>query len=336
MLAGAALLLFALYDVFATVLIIGDGAGPQSRVVADRSWRLAIALHDPDSEGSHSRMRSVGPLIVLLVLTVWVLEFTLAWALVFVPEAFSNGGRAHFDDRLVFAAQTVLGRGGNSPALEVADGGWELLHSLAGLTGVVLVSVGLAYVLPILSSVAQKRSVAASINGIGSSVDEMRELAAAAGGELPAADALGPHLVTMANQVTLVAERHRAYPVLHYFHSRDYHAAFAPALVKLALLVRDAPEADVRVHPGVSRLVEQSAMDVLEAVARMGLSRYARGRDDIDDDDLVELVIDPSRASAKDMPSPPLAWMRAYVQFDGWGWEEIERGDATLRQTASR
>jgi len=216
------------------------------------------------TDASHARLRVVGPAIVLLVLMLWVLEMTLAWALIFVPEAFSDGSVAGFDDRLVFAAQTVLGRAGNSPALKVADGGWKMLHPLAGLTGVVLVSVGLAYVLPILASVAQKRSVAAFINGIGSSVDEMRELAAASGGQLPAVDALGPHLVTMANQITLVAERHRAYPVLHH------------------------------------------------------------------DDDPVELVIDPSRASAKDLPSPPPAWMQAHVRFDGWTWREIERGDATL------
>jgi len=327
---GAALLLLTLYDVFATVFVIGDGAGPQSRLLADRAWRLALRLHVQGNKRSHSRMRAVGPLIVLLVLGVWVLEIVLGWALVFVPTAFSNAAVAGFDDRLVFAAQAVIGRSGNSPALEVADGGWELLHSLAGLTGVVLVSVGLAYVLPILSSVAHKRSVAASINGLGSTVDEMRELARVSGGELPAAEALGPHLVAMGNAITLVAERHRAYPVLHYFHSSEYHAAFAPAVAKLALMVRDEPKASVNVHPGVTRLVEQAILDVLEALARVGLSRYAHESEDIDDDGLVNLVIDPSAASSADMPSPTLAWLHAYVQFDGWDWKEIERGDSTL------
>ena len=75
--SGAALIAWTFVDVLQTVLVIGGGAGVQSRRVGDRSWRLALRLHDPSSARSHSLMRAVGPAIVLGVLAAWVLELTL-------------------------------------------------------------------------------------------------------------------------------------------------------------------------------------------------------------------------------------------------------------------
>ena len=45
--AGAVLFCLVAVDVFATVFVIGQGAGPQSRRLASKTWLLALRLHTP-------------------------------------------------------------------------------------------------------------------------------------------------------------------------------------------------------------------------------------------------------------------------------------------------
>ena len=318
---GALLVLATLVDVFMTVFMIGGGAGPQSRVLADRAWRLALRVHSPRSARSHSWLRAAGPLILLLVLLAWVLELTLAWALVFVPRAFVSSGDVDFLDRLEFGAKAVIGRTGNSPALSVAGDGWESVQALAGLSGVTLVSVGLAYVLPILGAVAHKRSIAATIHTLGDGVDEMRALGRTRGGS-----SFELHLVSLIPSISLCAERHRSYPVLHYFHSRDRHAALAPAIAKVALLTRgDLDEAD-KVDATVVMPLDRAIANLLDALCTMGLERYAEDLGRLDDG-LEAIRLEPWSASSS-APVPTTGWLEAYVAFDGWSWEEIVAGDS--------
>ena len=318
--AGVALLAFALVDLFGTVFMISGGAGPQSRRLADRAWRLALKLHKPQSDRSHSLLRAAGPAIVLLVILVWVVEFTVAWTLIFVPDAFTSPAPAGLEDRFTFAAQAVSGRGGNRPAAETVDGAWEVVHWLAGLTGVTLVSLGLAYVLPVIASVAHKRSIAATVHALGDSVDEMRAVADKAGG-----GSFELHLIALAPQIAWSAERHRAYPVLHYFHSRDCHAALAPAVAKLVLLVQDGMPQCAAVDETVTAPLGRSIRNLLGALADMGLKDYAQTVG-VDPETVERVRLDPDRDAAPG-PLPDVEVVRAYVQFDGWEWAEVEEGN---------
>lgn len=330
--AGVALLGFALLDLFGTVFMISGGAGPQSRRLADRAWRLALRLHDPGSDKSHSLLRAAGPAIVLLVVLVWVAEFTLAWTLVFVPDAFTSPADLSFEDRFTFAAQAVSGRGGNRPQVETADGAWEVVHWLSGLTGVTLVSLGLAYVLPVIASVAHKRSIAAMVHALGDSVDEMRAVAARAGG-----GSFELHLIALAPQISWSAERHRAYPVLHYFHSRDRHAALAPAIAKLVLLVEDGMPQCPAVDATVTVPLGRSVRNLLGALADMGLGDYAETAEGVDPETLERTRLDPDNDAAAGA-LPDVDVVRAYVGFDGWDWAEVEEGNrnTTARRPAGR
>ena len=59
----------------------------------------------------------------------------MSWALIFIPDVFKDPEAVNFQDRLLFAAHSIIGRSGNSPALEVGPGSWETIHALSGLTG---------------------------------------------------------------------------------------------------------------------------------------------------------------------------------------------------------
>jgi len=263
-------------------------------------------------------MRAVGPGIVLLALATWVFEIVLAWTLIFQPSVFKEPDGVSFSDRFVFAGKSIIGRSGNTPALEVDGAWWEMIQGFAGLTGVVVISVGLAYVLPILAAVAQKRSVASSLHAIGDSVNSMYEC-----GTTDKGKAYHEHLLAMVPQIALSAERHRSYPVLHYFHSSDPHAALAPAVAKVGLLFHADLSELPELTDTVTEPVAHSIHNLLEALGGMGLRRYAREADTIDRDKLNELDIDP-RVPPPATRLPNIEWLKAYVQFDGWEWDTIK------------
>lgn len=315
--AGVAMLLFVLVDVFLTVFLIGGGAGPQTQFVADRIWRGALRLHNPTSERSHSRLRIAGPAILLLAVVLWVVELTVGWALVNVPEAFDTALPVGFDDRVVFAVRQVVGRARNADMLVPRDGVWDVLDAFAGSLGVVFISLVLAYVLPVLNAVAQKRSAAAHINTLGHSIEAMRTMVDESedGGEIVW------HLETATVSIASVAERHRSYPVLHYFHSKDPHAALAPAVAKLGLLVGSGVPGAPRVDATVLRPLARSLHDLLGAVQGMGLAHFAFEHDDVDHESLRDVGIEPLSATVHNPPSRD--WLFSYVQFDGWQWDSV-------------
>ena len=317
-LVGTALILFTLVDVFKTVFMIGGGAGPQSGFLADRTWRLALRLHDPECARSHSRMRSAGPLIVLMILVAWTLELVLGWALLFPATAFEEPDSRMFADRLLFATTAIIGRTGNTPALAVDGDGWEILHSLAGLTGVFILSVGIAYVLPILGAVAHKRSIAAKIHTLGDGVADMLEL-----GRTPNGSSFELHLVALVDQIGLTAERHRAYPVLHYFHSHDRRTALAPAIAKIALFLREDLDDVDKVDATVRVPLERAIANLLGVVSAMGLERYARDVPDLDDRQMDSIELHPAAPGGAHDRTVPTRWLEAYVRFDGWRWSTV-------------
>jgi len=324
-LAGVALLCWVVFDVFLTVFAIGGGAGPQTGLLAERAWRLALRLHEPTSARSHSVLRCAGPIILLLILVTWITELIFAWSFIYVPTAFVEDSQpVGFQDRLIFGARMVVGRGTNSTALQPTDGVWDFMNSFGGLTGVTFVSLGLAYVLPVLAGVAHKRSVATHLNTLGNSVESIREMVdeAEGGGQI------AWHLETLTTSIATTAERHRSYPVLHYFHSADPHAALAPAMAKLVVLVEGGLPSATSVDATVTRPLARALHDLLGALQHMGLERFALDHPGLARSDLEEVGIEPLSSRITGVPS--IDWMRAYVAFDGWEWAIVTEPDAYL------
>lgn len=320
--AGFALVVAVIVDGFVTVFVIGGGPGFISSRIADRIWRLAIRWHDPSSRLSHSGLRAVGPLVLLLALLFWLGGLVVGWALVFVPGAFEGPEATGLADRLLFSAQMIIGRGGNDPRLSLDGDGWNFVQVVASLSGIAVLSLGLAYVLPVLGAVAHRRSIASMVHAMGETVDEIRDLAA----RLEGGGQVELHLISLTPAISFTAERHRSYPVLHYFHSSELRTALAPAIAKLCLLVRDGfPEAE-KVDESVIRPLARAVRELLEALSHMGLEEFAHQLDDPDCRNLsaTPMNTDPDHGGNE---VPPIGWLKAYVAFDGWEWDPIARHD---------
>ncbi|UWQ77062.1 hypothetical protein [Leisingera sp. M658] len=129
-------------------------------------------------------------------------------------------------------------------------------------------------------------------------------------------------LVSLVAAISLTAERHRSYPVLHYFHSMDPHASLAPAIAKIAIFLQRHRQGAQEVDPAVARPLNRAILNLLEALGRMGLTRYANDERGIDEEVFSEIVIDPLASSPNDR-EPSEAWLKAYVKYDGWAWEKF-------------
>lgn len=244
-LAGALVLVAVMSDIVITTLVPSGGAGPLTRWTGGLVWRMLRALHD--HRPAHSALRAAGPLIVLTVVVMWLLGLVAGWSLVFSREGSlvsEEGGSAPTPvlGRVYYAAATVLGSSGGTynPGSDV----WQTVEQVAAGTGVALVGLTIAYILPIVGAVVQKREVASYISALGGSPDEILTRAFGDGHF----GSLHLHFIALTPMVNRLAQNHLAYPVLHYFHSGERFTALGPSIVVLDESLTLAEEALVDEH----------------------------------------------------------------------------------------
>ena len=211
---GMILLGGTVIDLLWTTLWVAGGAGPLTSRLMVWTWRSLRRI------GAHnSRLLSLsGPLIFALSLTGWIVLLWGGWTLIFAGAEnvlidTLNRGPVSWTDRIYFVGYTVftLGIGDFAPR----DGIWQLLTVFATGSGLLFVTLSVTYVLSVLDAVTQKRAFANNVSGAGTHGEEIVQ--AAWDGE--ALHELDLPLNTYVRQLTALTANHKAYPVLHYFHS---------------------------------------------------------------------------------------------------------------------
>lgn len=239
---GTLLIALAVVDLLWTTLWVDGSAGPLSARLTTWLWHGLRSVG-----GRHSRTLSLaGPLMLMASLLMWVLLLWAGWTFLFA------GGEGALIDtrdqepvtwagRIYFVAYTMftMGNGDFSPK----DGFWQVATGLTTASGMLFVTLAVSYVLSVLGAVAQKRSFASGVTGLG-----MQGAAFVAQGwngedfrtfDLP--------LSTLAAQLDRLADQHNTYPILHYYHSEKEMTASAVAVAvldeALTLLRFGVPEA---------------------------------------------------------------------------------------------
>ena len=234
---GTLLVLVALYDVVKTTLSAQGGA-PVTSALSASLWGL---LGRGPAHGLPRR--AAGGAVLAAVPLAWTLLLWAGWTLVFASDAgavvdASSQASADLPARVYFVGFTLftLGNGDYVPAGPT----WRVLTAVASFSGLFLVTLAITYLLPVVQAVADKRSLAGRIHSLGAT-------GAAIAGHAPSAS-LERQLESVASDLTLHAERHLVYPVLHYFESDEARTALAPRLAALSdallLLHHGLPEAD--------------------------------------------------------------------------------------------
>ena len=226
---GIVLLAVISSDVLVTTLTLRGGGFLTDRL-SSWLWHGATKLHRYHS--NHRTLAAVGLLIVLGMAFLWYFMTWVAWSLIFnsFSEAIVNASDkapASIWGRIYFTVYTLttLGRGDYVPQTTF----WHLLTGLASANGFFLVTLSIAYLFPVISSAIQKRSLAIYISTLGGTGDEI--LINAWNGKV--FGNLDQHLINLTPLIVGLSEQHLAYPVLHYFHTKDRSRSLSLSLAAL-------------------------------------------------------------------------------------------------------
>ncbi|MFC7215175.1 potassium channel family protein [Saliphagus sp. GCM10025334] len=323
---GAALLVAVIVDIIWTTLWVDGGAGPLSRRLTTGTWRILRAV-------GRSRPRALstaGPLILTLSLAMWIGILWFGWTFVFAAGDVAlvstrNGNPADWPGRFYYVAYTMFtdGNGDYSPTSST----WEIASSFTTATGMALVTLGVSYVITVLGAVSSKRSFASDVTGLGNSSEEFVRTA----WDDDSFEGIERPLESLATQLSQLAEQHKSYPILHYYHSEQGDRASAmavPILDESLTLLRHAVEEETRPNEAILTHARSSTDDYLETLDSafiepaaeappppdLGRLREA-GIDTVSDDDF-ERTLEESETRRRHL--------LGVVRADAWYWPPIE------------
>ena len=326
-LLGVVLLLLVVLDLLWTTLWTDGAAGPLTARSTTVMWRGLRRLGGP-----RSRLLSLaGPLIITATLVGWIALLWLGWTLVFAGDGASlmdtrDGGPVSWVERQYFVAYSMftMGNGDFAPR----DGWPQVATSLTTASGMLLVTMGVTYVLSVLTAVNQKRAFASSVWGLGRRAEDV----VATGWDGTDLHALDLPLNSLRSELSLLADRHTAYPVLHYYHSEKPESA---SVLAVAILDETLTlvETTVAVPNGINRAILTGARATVDSYLETLGSAYIGPADEAppppDVDRLAAAGI-PTRARSDvladvDALDDRRRMLLGVVRADAWQWPSGRR-----------
>ena len=215
---GVVALTVAGVDVLWTVLAAGSGAGPLTARISTLVWRLALRIGRRREGPRHVFLALVGIGIVVGMLLAWVAVAAVAWTMIFSASEgavrdTATGQPASLFERVWFVGYCLFTLGSTSYA--AGDGLWQLGAVATGASGLVMVTLAIAYLVPVASAVAERRQLAQYVLSLGRTPEEVLVGAWTGSGF----GSLAQHFVALTPMVHLAAQRHLTYPALDYLHS---------------------------------------------------------------------------------------------------------------------
>ncbi|WP_232703398.1 potassium channel family protein [Halobacterium wangiae] len=249
---GLVLLVGVVVDLLWTIVWVEGGAGPLTARLMSGTWRVLRRVGSRESR----LLELGGPLVLGAGFVVWTAGLWGGWTLVFASagEAIADAFGARtvgWGDLVYFTGYVffTLGNGDFVPRGTV----WQVATTLAAGSGMLFVTLSVTYVLSVLGAVTQKRTFAKNVSGLGERGTEV--LRRSWDGER--FSGLRVPLNTVATQLNTLTANHMAYPVLHYFYTRQSDRAPTTSVAvldeTLTLFQHGVPEAD---RPGALLLAE--------------------------------------------------------------------------------
>jgi len=267
--AGAAVFLLGLWDVFLTVLYARAGAGIFSRAVTAGCWRIMLAMSRLAGRGRGRLLSFCGPLNLALLVLTWSVILALGAGLILHPElgrtVRPSSGPAQTD------FITALYVGGSSLSLvgasnyEPQTGPLRLLFLFNAVVGTSVISLTLTYLMQVYTALRSRNALGLAIDTLTRETGDAAELLAAIA---PEGDfsSTSLDLSDLASQMIEVKEAHHFYPVLFYFrfeqarYSVSRFTLVALDAVSLLRSVLDGPEARRLIASGAVEQLYRSAL----------------------------------------------------------------------------
>lgn len=241
-LAGVALILVALHDVFHTLFHPG-GRTPGSHAIMRVVWRA----FKPIAVRRQRTVSLAGPVALICIVVSWAAALIAGWALIYwphVPESFAfepdgrHGGLGGLVDAVYLSLVTIstLGYGDVTPAAA-----WlRMLTPLEALVGFALLSASITWLGSLYPALQRRRSLAYEIY-------LMREAQGEAGVEVVdlEPDSAGAFYGDLIGRIVTAERDLVAFPILYYFAETDERFALPVAIPYAWDLALQGADADV-------------------------------------------------------------------------------------------
>ncbi|NUB92553.1 two pore domain potassium channel family protein [Haloterrigena sp. SYSU A558-1] len=325
---GIVLLIAGFVDILWTTLWVDGGSGPLSGRLTTGVWHALRTV-----TGEHNKALSLaGPLILTLTLAMWIGVIWIGWTFVFAsyPLALVNthtGGTADWAGRFYYVAYTMF-TDGNGDYTPVYGGDvWEIASALTTATGMAFVTLGVSYVLTVLGAVSDKRSFASTVTGLG----HRSEALVRTSWDGEDFQGLDLTLETLASDLSTLAEQHKAYPILHYYHSEKDDRASAVAVPifddALAIFEYGIPD-DRSLDPAIIENGRSSARSYVETLdtAFIDPAEEVPPSPDLDRlrEDDIPTVSDEAFADELEELTEHRRHLLGVVRADAWEWPPVE------------
>ncbi len=325
---GIALLVGGVVDILWTTLWVDGGSGPFSGRLTTGVWK---GLRKVTRE--HDRALSLaGPITLTLTLAMWIAFIWVGWTFVFssVPNAVVNtrtGGPADWWGRFYYVAYTMFTDGNGDYTPLYGGNVWEVASAFTTASGMAFVTLGVSYVLTVLGAVSDKRSFATSVTGLGG----RSEAFVRAGWNGENFDGLERTIDTLAAELSRLAEQHKSYPILHYYHSEKGERASAvavPILDESLTIFRHAVPDEHSPDPAVVENARSSAQSYLETLDESFVDPEpavprSPNLERLREDD-IPTVSDQEFAEALAELTDRREHLLGVVQADAWEWPPLE------------
>ena len=245
--AGVVVYGFTMWDVLKTTLSMHGGAPLTDRLMRAIDGLIARAGDKGPRERPPAIARYSNLLLTVTLFVMWFSGLLLAATLMLASDessvtqvAESNDGAAWLN-RLYFvgASLTTAGFGDFVPNGVY----WQALTVVMATSGLVVTSLGISYVVSIVSAVAAQRALARRITHLGRCPRDILALYHR-GGEFAG---LGAGLASLAGELVTHTQRHLAYPAIHYVRADDDRDCLPAAVAlldeTLTILLYDVPAA---------------------------------------------------------------------------------------------
>ncbi len=218
--AGAALLMLILADVFLTVLYARMGTGVLSKRIGRSLWAAFRYASRFLGKWRPLALSFCGPVILLALLTVWVLGLSVAAALMIHPalgdavRAGNGGTPRDFMTALVAGggAISIVSAGDFSPH----SAGYKLLYLLFSLIGMTITLLTLTYLMQVYNALQRRNTVGLRLHLLSGETNDAAEVVAGLGPEGQFSNSYSV-LADLADEMSALKEAHHFYPVLFYF-----------------------------------------------------------------------------------------------------------------------
>lgn len=206
---GVAVVLLTLVDVVWTVVAAAIGPGPLSRLITGGMWRLLTI------GGVGRRRRQLAGYAVLVALPcVWVLLLVTGFSLLyFAGDApIVDANQPGSVTALSVVAYAMGGLAGAGAGYTASTGPWEFINNLSALTGLALFTLGVTFLLRVVTADARGRAAASGVGGLGKTPYEIVDRA------LTESDlsTLRLQVVSLSSSISQVGQDHLTLPVLRY------------------------------------------------------------------------------------------------------------------------